>query len=484
MRKKLLFILLAFVFSENIIVADSGKARHHLIVDTDGAMDDFRSICMLLACDDVDVLAITSSEGSLDSKTGSKKVQSLLNTLHHEGIQTGISNKLKIDSPKWREFCKNVRWGNDTFVKQTDRDAIELINRTIANNDDRVTLVALGSLNSFAECIIRYPESKEKIDQIIWYNEEKTENGYNYNIDKASYEIIKDSKIPIFIVSSNRNDLCCNAEYLSILEKSSSIYSKQILSAFQEIPKTDVMHRNDVKFFDDLIPLYLSTPFLFDVEKISDSLCKVQIKNTISNKSIYKETEQLLSSKDVSYNRVFKAFPLDTALYKKEYASFLNFALKKYGFAEWKAIVLTNEVHGHTGIYSIIGAKMGIRACEYFNVGVNDLRVITFAGNKPPLSCLNDGIQISTGATIGQGLITVSPKVIATPTVIFEFNKQRIKISLKAEIINQMQADIKLAVTKYGLTNPEYWDHVEELAQKYWSKLDRQEIFNIESFND
>jgi len=83
----------------------------------------------------------------------------------------------------------------------------------------------------------------------------------------------------------------------------------------------------------------------------------------------------------------------------------LNKTIGKFGLVEWKAISMTNEIHGHTGIYSIIGAKMGIRAMEYFNVGVNNLEeVTTFAGNNSPLSCFNDGVQISTGATIGQVL--------------------------------------------------------------------------------
>jgi len=484
MLKKILFILFAVVLSHGIILADSGITRHHVIVDTDGAMDDFRSICMLLACDDVDVLAITCSDGSLDSKTCSEKVQSLLKTLHHEGIQTGISYALKVTPPKWREFCQQVQWGNDSIVKGTDTEAIELINKTITNNANKVTFIALGSLNSFAEWVSKHPESKEKIDQIVWYNDEKTENGYNYNIDRKSYEILIKCGIPISIVSNNRNDLRCNTEYLSILKRLPSIYSERILSAFEKTFGMDNMHENDVKIYDDLIPLYFSTPSLFDKRKISDSLSRILIKETVSNERIYQETEQLLSSKDLSFNRVFKAFPIDTTLYKKEYATFLNAVLKKYGFAEWKAIVLTNEVHGHTGIYSIIGAKMGIRACEYFNVGVNDFTVVTFAGSKPPLSCLNDGIQISTGATIGQGLITVSPSVLQIPTATFEFNKQIIRITLKDEIVKQMQTDIKLAVTKFGLTNPKYWEKVEELAQKYWSELDRHDIFNIEYVNN
>ena len=50
---------------------------------------------------------------------------------------------------------------------------------------------------------------------------------------------------------------------------------------------------------------------------------------------------------------------------------------------------------------------MGIRAREYFNTGVDEFSAVSFAGSIPPLSCMNDGIQVSTGATPGHGLLTV-----------------------------------------------------------------------------
>ncbi len=44
-----------------------------------------------------------------------------------------------------------------------------------------------------------------------------------------------------------------------------------------------------------------------------------------------------------------------------------------------------------------IGVKMGIRAREYFNIGVDDILVTTYAGHKPPVSCMNDGLQVGNG---------------------------------------------------------------------------------------
>ncbi|TSA31803.1 MAG: hypothetical protein D4R64_17280 [Porphyromonadaceae bacterium] len=132
----------------------------------------------------------------------------------------------------------------------------------------------------------------------------------------------------------------------------------------------------------------------------------------------------------------------------------------------------------HTGIYSMIGVKMGVRALEYFNVGVNNLEVVSYAGSEPPLSCLNDGIQISTGATIGQGLIKVDKTVLTIPTVIFVFNGKKIRIELKKEIAERIEADISKGVQQFGMSD-KYWAYVEELAYQYWQELGRHVIFNF-----
>jgi len=121
---------------------------------------------------------------------------------------------------------------------------------------------------------------------------------------------------------------------------------------------------------------------------------------------------------------------------------------------------------------------MGVRALEYFNVGVNNLEVVSYAGSEPPLSCLNDGIQISTGATIGQGLIKVDKAVLPIPTVIFVFNGKRIRIELKKEIAKRIESDIIKGVQQFGMSN-KYWSYVEELAYHYWKELDRHVIFNF-----
>lgn len=45
--------------------AHSGKARFHMIIDTDGAADDLRTLLLLRGNREAEVLAIVSSEGAL-----------------------------------------------------------------------------------------------------------------------------------------------------------------------------------------------------------------------------------------------------------------------------------------------------------------------------------------------------------------------------------------------------------------------------------
>ena len=85
--------------------------------------------------------------------------------------------------------------------------------------------------------------------------------------------------------------------------------------------------------------------------------------------------------------------------------------IARWGKEEWRAVILTNEIHGHIGIYSTIGAKMGIYALELLSRLCNkaeELKVLSFAGSRPPISCFNDGLQISTGATLGHGAIEIA----------------------------------------------------------------------------
>jgi inosine-uridine nucleoside N-ribohydrolase/formylmethanofuran dehydrogenase subunit E len=478
MKKIVVIILAVFSLSVNVL-GHSGKPRYHVIIDTDGAIDDMRSLSMFLAGNDIRVLAITCSQGTLLPDNVYLKVKSLTSAFYCEGVPVSVSAKTDFELPGWSSFAQNIKWG-ENILKNTFSAvrSNSLLNEITANYKDKITLIALGSLQTYADWIKQNPDVIEKIERIIWYNNQDITKGFNYKASPESYDFIKTSGISLEIVSNVSNSLTVNSSYISQLEKCSSIYAQRIIKVHNQAIVKDKIAQNHLKLWDDLIPLYLTVPILFDVDTISN-VKMVSLNSAIPESFVHETIGKLLVSATQTNNRVFISFPIDTSLYLPKYSAVVNSTIEKYGLIEWKAIAMTNEIHGHTGIYSIIGAKMGIRAMEYYNVGVNNMYITTFAGNKPPLSCFNDGIQISTGATIGQGLITVSDSISNIPSAIFEFNNKKVNISVKKEIAQQMKDEIKYGVKNYGLLTDKYWLYIEELAIKYWSELDRHNLFII-----
>lgn len=176
------------------------------------------------------------------------------------------------------------------------------------------------------------------------------------------------------------------------------------------------------------------------------------------------------------------SFDLPLDLYAGDVKSIAGSCIERFGAREWRLVVLTNEIHGHLGIYSTIGAKMGLRVLEEYEEAKADTRhvsILSFAGSVPPLSCLNDGLQISTGATVGHGLFSVADGSPARAEAEFRLGGKSIRIKLLPEFDEQIREDIKAGVNNFG-HGPEYWQYIRKLAVNYWSNWDRKEIFVLD----
>lgn len=166
-------------------------------------------------------------------------------------------------------------------------------------------------------------------------------------------------------------------------------------------------------------------------------------------------------------------FPLDS--YADDVRDIVGTCIECYGEREWKIITLTNEIHGHLGIYSTLGAKMGLYAMGLLQAD-EPVSVCSFAGTQPPVSCFNDGLQVSTGASLGHGLIGISDEAEKRAEAIFTCGNKSVRLRLKPQYENAVIQDIKRGVALYG-NSPEYWLYVRSLALKYWRDWDRKEIF-------
>ena len=148
---------------------------------------------------------------------------------------------------------------------------------------------------------------------------------------------------------------------------------------------------------------------------------------------------------------------------------------------ERQLVELVNRFHGHIGIYSMLGVKMGLYVKDIFNADglTGHIGIVAYTGSVPPVSCLLDGLQASTGSTLGHGLIKVAdtpapPRAEAT----FTCGGRSITVALKPEYESQIRADIRRGVELYA-HGPEYWKYVEDLAIRYAREWDRDGIFRL-----
>ncbi|MCR3884510.1 formylmethanofuran dehydrogenase subunit E family protein [Methanotrichaceae archaeon M04Ac] len=96
------------------------------------------------------------------------------------------------------------------------------------------------------------------------------------------------------------------------------------------------------------------------------------------------------------------------------------------------------EFHGHLGPFLVLGVRMGhLAKRELGSSGFEGMRAVAKTGNVPSLSCLLDGIQISTGCTMGNGKISAEPPGI--PEAEFSAGEKKVTIRAKGEVVEEIR---------------------------------------------
>ena len=96
------------------------------------------------------------------------------------------------------------------------------------------------------------------------------------------------------------------------------------------------------------------------------------------------------------------------------------------------------EFHGHLGPYLVLGLKAGLYANQIF--GREPMKTEAFIQSKttPPQSCFADGVQFTTGCTLGKG--NISLKEGEGLLVTFKKNSQKLTLKLKKGIIEEINS--------------------------------------------
>jgi len=128
------FLILIFNFSAQTVFENSP-----IIIDTDCAPDDLRAICMFASINEMNVLAITTSDGALSPNDGFNKVNQLIPEIFTKEIPVAAGRELSSAPPEWRGICEKVPWGNDVGRERfTSMNAVTLIADIIINSEDPI----------------------------------------------------------------------------------------------------------------------------------------------------------------------------------------------------------------------------------------------------------------------------------------------------------------------------------------------------------
>ena len=198
--KRIIVALVGIIISISLS-SHPWKPNHYVIIDTDGGIDDMKTITMLLASPDVRVLGITVSPGVLNENTVFEKVNSLLNSFYHEGLPVGINRICKFKSPEF-PVALATEWGEKKdFQIEDAQDHIDLIQEIISNEKTKISYICLGGMTTVYNALTKIPLLKNQIKEIIWSSEEVNfEDGFNYKIDSKSAKMIIRGDIPVKII--------------------------------------------------------------------------------------------------------------------------------------------------------------------------------------------------------------------------------------------------------------------------------------------
>jgi pyrimidine-specific ribonucleoside hydrolase len=472
MKKLSIVVLVVFsiLLQTNEIFAHK-RAKYNIVIDTDAGVDDFRAITIFCASPDFNINCITTVDGVLDPQTGANYISNLMKIYHHEGIPIGAGINNKVDK-KYEKHA--VPYWQNLFPKIEPVDfesAVDVMGQAIANEQGKTIIIACGPLSNIAEMLEKYPDNAAKIQMVIWYAHwDNTPKGYNHEKDETAYGRVMAHEIIFKMISSD--SLKYSSEFDDVCLSINSVYA-QTFCKFNGSTKWE-----NTNMWDELLPLSLINSNLF-TEYLMDGYTL----NVDPQKNIFPDIiiSSVLNSERPTAGVVFNELPSSGFMLMLDVESIAPELIAKHGYTEFKITSLTSEIHSHMGIYSILGAKTGLRIMEYLHAGLDEIEIVSYAGFEPPISCFNDGLQIGTGSTIGYGTISVDTTQGIKPAVLVKYNGRKILFSIKPELTTEIRNDVGKLIKDYGLESEMYWIKLRELSiSKYWLGKSRFDILDIQ----
>jgi formylmethanofuran dehydrogenase subunit E len=114
---------------------------------------------------------------------------------------------------------------------------------------------------------------------------------------------------------------------------------------------------------------------------------------------------------------------------------------------ENRLLMQAGRFHGHVGPYLAIGLRMGLIANETLGRDPMQTSARVRVEPSPPRSCLVDGIQFSTGCTMGKRNIEIEPDRSAV-SASFLREGRSVTVTLRKDFMKTMEKELAGAPEK------------------------------------
>lgn len=144
-----------------------------VIIDTDPGTDDTTAILMCLACEELDIRALTAVGGNVGIDKAAVNALKIAE-LSGKDVKVAVGTRAPVVRPLVNaEYVHGVTGlGNvvlpDPKKSFYEKDAMETIYEEAILADGRLKILALGPLTNIAVALLKYPDLKDKIDSIVF----------------------------------------------------------------------------------------------------------------------------------------------------------------------------------------------------------------------------------------------------------------------------------------------------------------------------
>ncbi|MCB9866665.1 MAG: nucleoside hydrolase [Phycisphaerales bacterium] len=472
-RSASLCFVALFVGLPSVWAHDIG-GRSAVVIDTDLGLDDAVTLAVALQSPDLAVVGIVAGVGAADAESGVRHLERLLDRFNRSDVQlyAPVEGR-ELGVPPFRAFAQ-AAW-ETVLPDDVPARHLPFTPQAYAPGEGKVTVLALGPLTNLAAALAADPDLVKRIGVVVVAG---SPEGWNCQYDPEALKRVVGSGVNVVFVEAG------DFGHKPAAWRTGALVGRQPTSVGANFVR-DLLGGPGVRdhyferfehLHDELALLYLLDHDIFSPQRDASPSAVTPANDAFPAEALRRS---LARGRQRKSRVVFSERPFPDSALQPDIVERRERILAANGPDEWFAQLQMNELHDHLGAYSVIGVKMGLRAAELLNAPPHSIRVTSYAPPVPPVSCINDGLIVATGATPGRALFTAVPGTAGPLRAAFEYNHRRVVLALKPEYIQQIREQISPLRAAHSLEDAAYWSGVRRIGLDIWENWHRRDLFEV-----